>query len=70
MVELLLLKLLDLSCLEMQFYVPIHLAEALTKCERKSETTVEEVQPDMMSNIVRVAKSKTLPWYIVITSQN
>lgn len=40
---------------------PIHLAEALTKRERKSETTVGEVQPDMMSNIVRVEKSKTLP---------
>lgn len=49
---------------------PIHLAEALTKRERKSETIVEEVQPDMMSNIVRVEKSKTLPWYIKITSQN
>lgn len=48
---------------------PIHLAEALTKRERKSETIVEEVQPNMMFNI-RVEKSKTLPWYIIITSQN
>lgn len=54
MVDLLLFKLLDLSCLKMQFCVPIYLAEALTKPERKSETTVEEVQPDMMSTIVRV----------------
>ena len=53
MVDLLLFKLLDLSCLKMQFCVPIHIAEALTKPERKSETTVEEVQPDI-STIVRV----------------